>query len=165
MNTFEFGIDITRCANFELRIVKTKIGAANRRALDARILHQETGIEADTALVGAFAHQPQRVVAGVDEGLRVLVGAPKDDVVPAVDIVAEKLADLGVVEHGAALAETEGNGLHRRAGEFVDARSVLLAAHGRLVAVDVRVPAVVVEHDSWLRHCFYPLRPRRAPAE
>ena len=151
------GVETPVRADFQMRVVETEVGAAHGGNLHARVLHQEAGVEADAPFVGALAYDAQRIVAGFNERARVLMGATEHEVVPAVDVVAEKLTDRGVVQHGAAFAEAEGNSLHRRAGELVDAGCVLLAAHGRLVAIDVRVPAVVVEPDARCCHLTSPL--------
>ena len=80
------------------------------------------------------------------------MGTAKDQVIPLRHIVAEQFTHLRVVQHRTPLAQAEGDRLHGRTGQFVNARHELLAVHGGLVAVDMWVPTVMVEPDAWCRH-------------
>ena len=80
------------------------------------------------------------------------MGAPPDQVGPLVHVVPPELAGLGVVEHGAPLAQGEDQGFDGSSQHLVHGRFVLLLLHGRLVHVDQRMAAVVVKVDARLLH-------------
>ena len=145
-------VEIASHANFEMLVLNAEIGAARRGVVNAAALYDQEGINLNAQFVGPVADQAQGVVAGVDEGLGVLPSAAKDVVIPDLDIVPHQLAGPSVVQHGAALAQAKGDGFDRGAGQFIDQGDVFLGGHGRLVAVDVGMPAVVVVHDFGLVH-------------
>ena len=144
-------------ADLQMGIVKTEIGAAHIVcAIGAALLHKKRRIECESLLVGSLADDAQRIVAGFDEGLRVLIGAAKNGVGPAFDIVTPQLTHLRIVEDRAAVAQTEHDGIHRGPGKLIDGGFVLLLLHGRLVHVDEGVPTIMKEHDlRAIRHLLH----------
>ena len=80
------------------------------------------------------------------------MGAAEDEVVPFVYIVPQQFTHFGIVQDGASLSQAEHYHFNRRAHQFVNAGLVFLLLHGWLVAVDVWMASVMVEHDAWFWH-------------
>ena len=145
-------VHIAAGADLEMLVVAAEIRAPHRGVIDAAALHDEGGIELHAQFVGAVADDAQGVVAAVDEVFGILGGATEDQVVPRVDIVSHEFPSAGVVQHGAAFAEAEGDSFYGRAREFVDQSDVFLFVHGRFVAVYVGMSAIVVIHYFGFAH-------------
>ena len=142
------GIDAASGADLQVLVLDAKIGAAHRGVIGAAPLHDESRVNQDVEFGRSLADDAEGVVTTVDEALGVPGGAAEDLVIPGFDVVAHQLADAGVVQHRAPFAETKGDGFNGGAGQLLDHRDVFLPVHGRLVAVEVAVAGVVVEHDQ-----------------
>ena len=152
-------IDAIAVADLQVLIFLPEVGAAHGSVIRSRPLHGQRRVDEDAELGSTLAKDPQRILAPVDEALGVYGGAAEDLVVPDLDVVAHQFAGTGGVQHRASLAQGEVDSLHWRAGQLVDHRDVLLAEHRWLVAIEVAVAGVVVEHDAgsvhdWLLSCL-----------
>ena len=149
----EAAVEAAPGADFQVLVVEAEIGRADIHAAHAApLLHKQGRVYELAIRVGAVYEDLEGVVALVDELLRVLVGPAEHQVRPLVDVVAPELADLRVVEEGAAVAEAEHDRFDGGADQLVDARLVLDPLDGRLVHIDERVAPIVVEHELWLGH-------------
>ena len=99
-----------------------------------------------------LADDSQRIMPLINKPLGVLVSAVEDEVVPLIYVMPQQLTYFGIVQDGASLSQAEHHRFNRRTDQFVNAGLVFLLLHGRLVAVDVRMASVVVEHDAWFWH-------------
>ena len=153
VETGEGRIDPAPGADLQVAVVEAELrGAGVLPALSGPLLEQQHRVDQHPPPVGPVKHDPERVVAGPDQALGVLVGAAEDEVrpLPVPEVVSPELAHPGVVQHRAAVAHGEHQRFHRRPQQLVHGRFELLLLHGGLIHVDQGMTAVVVEHDAGL---------------
>ena len=153
METGEGRIDPALGADFQVAVIEAEFrGAGVLPALSGPLLNQQHRVDQHPPPVGPVKDDTERVLAGLDQALGVLVGAAKDEVGPLLvsEVVSPELAHPGVVQHRAAVSHGEHQGFHRGPQQFVHGRLELLPLHGGFVHVDQGMTAVVVEHDAGL---------------
>ena len=147
----EGGIDPSLGADFQVAVLEPELrGPSVLPALSGPLLNQQHRVDQHPPAAGPVADDTERILAGLDQALGVLVGAAEDEVGPLADVVSPELSHPGVVQHRAAVAHGEHQRFHRGPQQLVHGGIVLLLLHGGLVHVDQGMTAVVVEHDAGL---------------
>ena len=146
-------IDPAPGADFQVAVVETELrGPGVLPALSGPLLNQQHWVNQHPPAAGPVADDTERILAGLDQALGILVGAAEDEVGPLLvpEVVSPELSHPGVVQHRAAVAHGEHQRFHRGPQQLVHGGIVLLLLHGGLVHVDQGMTAVVVEHDAGL---------------
>ena len=148
----ELRIEVAAGADLEVLVVQPEEGAAHvfLAGPAPALVHQQSGIEQHSLLVGPIAEHLQLIQPGVQQRPGVLSGPLEDHVGPLADMVSEHLSHPGVVKDGAAVPQAEIEHFHRGLHQLVHGSLHLLLLDGGLVHVHEGVAAVVVEHDARL---------------